>query len=99
MTLAQRRAARESVAQPGQFEGQSPMVPILNDLNLDGAEDDSVSFGGDGYVDYYYQLGRWVVHVGDQGFISGSRKGSRAEADAVMANLHAEAERQEEMHS
>jgi len=92
MTMEQRREARDAVRHPGRFEGQSPMVPLLYDLSLNGIEDDWDSFGEDGYVDYWYQLGRWTVHVNDQGFISGVRHKSREDASAEMEAVRADYE-------
>ena len=75
-TLEQRREAREAVRRPGKFESESPMVPILWDIVLDGFADRH-----DGSI---ARVGRWLVWQTEVGFVYGRRMASVEEAEATI---------------
>ncbi len=71
-----RTEARELVARPGKFEGESPMVPLLWEcFMLGGADDDNGEL---------VRLGRWTLRETDQGFVIGQKHPSEALAVEVM---------------
>jgi hypothetical protein len=92
MSLAERNDARETVQHPGKFEREHPMVPILYGVVLEGGGDDMATFGGDGYVDCFDRVGRWILHTSDSGFITGTRFDTAAKAIEAMDKIHEEAE-------
>ena len=89
-TLEARRDARDAVSHPGKFEGQNPMVPILDAISLDGGEDDYANLCGDSYVNYYSRIGKWIVHTDDAGFVSGTRFDTLNDATSEIERLRAE---------
>jgi len=84
-TLEQRRDAREAVESLGKFEGESPMVPILYSLVSDGFADESVPYGDS----VYDRVGRWILWTTSQGFVTGARYDTQAEAAKTMGEMEA----------
>lgn len=79
-TLEQRREARDAVAHPGRFEGESPMAVIIDDIVMDGFHDD-VAFGQDWSE---YRVGRYTLLADSSGFIGVTRHASPDAAQAVI---------------
>ena len=90
-TLEQRREARETVARPGKFEHESPMVPILWDLCLDGFEDDSAGDATDG-IGFMARIGRWILFLDTDGFVTGRRLRTVAPAEAEIESFRESSE-------
>ena len=85
-TLDARREARESVAHPGKFEGESPMVPILWDMVLDSCEDESEGDATEG-IGFMARIGRWILFLGTDGFVSGTRFRTVALAESEIESF------------
>ena len=88
-TLTQRQEARELVASPGKFENESPMVPILYAITLDGCADSET--GDQETIGYWMRVGRWVLLADSQGFVTGRKFPTvdlaQAEIDAIDAMM------------
>ena len=85
-TLEQRRDARETVEHPGKFERESPMVPILWDLILDGGMDEDAGDATEG-IGYAARVGRWIISLSTDGFVTGCRYRTLDEAEREFANI------------
>ena len=92
MTMLERRDARETVAHPGKFEREHPMVPILYGIVMNGFADDTESVG----PHIYDLVGRWILWYDSQGFVSGIRYDTRDAAQAAMDAIHEEAQEDDE---
>ena len=83
-TLEQRQEAREMVAHSGKFEGESPIVPIIHDIVMNGFADAEAD---DGDIASYSLVGRWILMHDDQGFVRGRRYDSRETAAAIFVRI------------
>lgn len=84
-TLKQRQKAREVVGDPGKFKNQSPMVPILYNIVLDGLSDETVDSGDR----VYNRVGRWIIWEPLAGLVTGTRYSTQGKAAETMRNLYA----------
>lgn len=84
----QRREAREAVRHRGMFEGESPMVPILYDIILNGFDDGMAVDGEESYT----RVGRWILWESSQGFVHGVRYPTREQAADMLEGIMDEIE-------
>ncbi len=89
--LEARREARERVAGPGKFEGESAMAPILWDLVLSGFADEQC-----GCESPLARIGKWTIRESESGFVYAIRHESILEAAFSIGECDATDDAEEE---